>query len=367
MVAARRDGVETPLGIPLVGNATIVRYVRATERARTLEPASHRETRGTFDASIGVMHPELQELPLAEWTDTRETIHRWSQILGKIQLALTPQVNHWWNVALQISSHGIATTTIPYGERCFDMEMDFIDDVLRLRTSDGSQWVVPLGPRSVAEVYADVMASLEDARIEVHISPIPSEVAKGTPLYLDFDHASYDKEYVLRWHHAASWTSNMMARFRSDFIGKQSPVQLYWGHFDLSLTRFSGRRCITAPPADPIEREAYSHELFSVGWWAGDERFSKPAYYAYASPEPPGFPVARIESKHGYYYPPLRGYYMDYDDIRTADNPEDLVLEFFQTTYEAAANLGGWDRLALERGFAGGITDANVFAPTYAR
>lgn len=313
------------------------------------------------------MHAELQELPLAAWNDTRETIHRWSQILGKIQLALTPQVNHWWNVALQVSSHGIATTTIPYGERCFDMEMDFIDDVLRLRTSDGSIWLVPLGPRTVAEVYADVMATLEDARIDVHIKPIPAEVENRVPLDRDFEHRSYDKEYVLRFHRAASWTASVMSKFRSGFVGKQSPVQFYWGHFDLSLSRFSGRRCITAPPADPIEREAYSHELFSVGWWAGDSRYERPAFYAYASPEPPGFPVARISPDEGFYYPALRGFYLDYDDVRVADDPEDLVLDFYESTYQAAANLGGWERAALERGFEGGITDANVFAPTYAR
>ena len=246
------------------------------------------------DASLESMHPELDELPLSAWNDTRETIHRWSQIIGKIQLALTPHVNHWWNVALSVTPHGIATTTIPYGERCFDLELDFIDDVLRLRTSDGSIWAVPLGPRSVAEVYADTMDCLEDARIAVRISPIPAEIENRIPLDRDFDHHSYDKRYVARFHKAAAWASHVMSEFRGRFLGKSSPVQFYWGHFDLSLSRFSGRLCMTAPPADPIEREAYSHEVFSVGWWAGDERFEKPAFYAYASPEPPGFPVARV-------------------------------------------------------------------------
>jgi hypothetical protein len=324
-------------------------------------------THGTTDASLVVMHPELQELSFDAWNDTRETIHRWSQILGKIQLKLTPRVNHWWNVALQVTSHGISTDTIPYGERCFDMEMDFIDDVLRLRTSDGSIWVVQLGPRSVAEVYADVMASLEDARIEVHINPIPAEIENRIPLDRDFEHASYDKEYVLRWHHAASWAATEMGRFRSQYIGKQSPVQLYWGHFDLSLSRFSGRRVITAPPADPIEREAYSHELFSVGWWAGDTRYQRSAFYAYAAPEPAGFPVARVSPQDAYYNAQLRGFYLDYDDLRDADEPDEVVLDFFQSAYDSAATLGGWDRPALERGFEGAISDVNVFTPTYAR
>ena len=220
--------------------------------------------------------------------------------------------------------------------------------------------------RSVAEVYAGHDGCLEDARIEVHISPIPAEIENRIRLDRDFDHHSYNKMYVTRFHKAAVWTSEVMSRFRSGFIGKSSPVQFYWGHFDLSMSRFSGRRCMTALPADPIEREAYSHELFSVGWWAGDSRFEKPAFYAYASPEPSGFPVARV-SQPAFYYAPLHGFYLEYDEVRIHSDPEQLVLDFFQSTYDAAATLGAWDRADLERTFEGGMGHGDLQAPAHAR
>jgi len=288
------------------------------------------------------------ELPLAAWRDTCETLHRWAQILGKVQLALTPRINHWWNVSLEITPRGFSTSRLGSGDRWFDLELDFFDDVLRLRVSDGTIQTVPLAARPVAEHYADTMAMLRRAGVDAPISPRPAEVEDRTPFDRDTRHRAYDKAYVLAFWRIVARSAAIFTKFRAGFVGKSSPVQLYWGHLDLSLSRFSGRR---APPAtlDAIEGEAYSHELFSVGWWAGDARFERPAFYAYAAPEPAGFAAAAIATPHAYYHAPLRGFYLDYDDVRRAPDPEALILDFCNATYGAAADLGGWDRAALER------------------
>lgn len=285
-------------------------------------------------------------LPLDAWRDTCETFHRWTQIVGKLQLALTTQQNHWWNVPLKITARGIGSDLLVYGDRWLDLELDLFDQVLRLRVSDGTTRTVAL-EGTVATAYATTMEMLRSAGIEVHLSPVPCEVADHTPLDRDQRHA-YDTAYLRGFWQAAARSAAVLERFRAGFVGKSSPVQLYWGHLDLSLSRFSGRRA-PSTLADPIEREAYSHELFSVGWWAGDERFPKPAYYAYAAPEPAGFATTALTTPHAYYYPPLRGFYLDYDDVRRAPDPEALILDFCTQTYEAAATLGHWDRAALER------------------
>jgi len=285
-------------------------------------------------------------LPLDAWRDTCETFHRWAQIVGKIQLALTPTINHWWNVPLQITARGVGTGVLAYGDRWVDLELDLFDDVLRMRVSDGTAHTVALAG-TVSTAYTVTMAMLRAAGIDVRVSPVPCEIADHTPLDRD-PHRAYDKPYLLAFWRILARATLVLTKFRAGFVGKSSPVQFYWGHLDLSLSRFSGRRA-TAPLADPIEREAYSHELFSVGWWAGDERFPKPAFYAYAAPEPPGFATAKITTPHAYYHAPLRGFYLDYDDVRAAADPEALILDFCNQTYEAAANLGHWDRAALER------------------
>lgn len=286
-------------------------------------------------------------LPLAAWHDTRETLHRWAQILGKYQLALTPRINHWWNVPLEITPRGFSTSRLDYRDRWFDLELDFFEDVLRLRISDSTTRTLSLASATVAELYAATTTMLHDAGIAVQISPTPAEIEDRTPFDRD-THRAYDKAYVLAFWSIAARSATVLARFRAGFLGKSSPVQFYWGHLDLSQSRFSGRRA-PSTIGDPIEREAYSHELFSVGWWAGDSRFQKPAYYAYAAPEPAGFSTATIATPHAYYHAPLRGFYLDYDDVRRAPDPAALILDFCNATYEAVATLGHWDRAALER------------------
>jgi hypothetical protein len=287
-------------------------------------------------------------LPLAAWRDTCETLHRWTQIIGKIQLALTPTINHWWNVPLQITARGFATSALECGDRWFDLELDFCEDVLRLRVSDGTQRHVPLSARTIEDFYADTRAALHQSGLDVRIWTTPAEVDDRTPFDHDTKHHSYDKRYVLAFWRIVAQASAILNRFRARFVGKSSPVLFYWGHLDLNLTLFSGRR---APGviADPIEREAYTHELFSVGWWAGDSRFERPAFYSYAAPEPPGFSRQPITTPNVYYHEPLHGFYLDYDDVRQARDPEALILDFCSETYAAAATLGNWDRGALER------------------
>ena len=289
------------------------------------------------------------ELPLQAWRETYDTLHRWTQILGKIRLALTPRLNHWWNVTLYVSARGLTTSIIPYGERWFELELDFIDDTLHLRTNDGATRSVPLAARSVAAFYADTMSALRAAGIECRIWPVPVECEDVIPVDRDERHQAYDKRYVMRLWRILAMSSAVFTAFRARFVGKCSPVHFFWGSFDLAVTRFSGRRAPVREDAGSIEREAYSHEVSSVGWWPGDSRLEQPAFYSYASPEPPGFADASISTPHTYYHPTLRGFYLHYDDVRRASAPEALILDFCQTTYAAAANLGRWDRAELER------------------
>lgn len=306
----------------------------------TVEPPRH--TRAPL---AGTAWPPL---PYDAWRESRDTLHRWTQIVGKLQLALTPQTNHWWNVALEVTPRGVASTVLPCGDRWLDLELDFVNDALRIRVSDGMETRVPLAARPVAEFYLETMDSLRRLGIECQISPIPQEVDDRLPFDRDDQHRAYDKRSVMDFWHIVARTAELMRRFSAGFVGKESPVQFYWGHLDLALTRFSGR---PAPYAteNPIEREAYSHELFSVGWWPGDHRLEKAAFYAYAYPEPPGFATADVATPHAYYHPQLHGFYLDYDDARAVDDPDRLIADFFQATYERAADLGRWDRAALER------------------
>lgn len=285
-------------------------------------------------------------LPFEAWNDTRETVHRWAQIVGKIQLALTPTVNHWWNVPLQLTARGFATEMLQHGDRSFDLELDFFDDVLRLRVTDGSVRTIALAG-SVSSFYTETMAMMRAENLEVQIWPVPVEIDDHTRFDRDSRHI-YDKQYALRFWRILSEASAVLEKYRAGFVGKSSPVQFYWGHMDLSQARFSGRRALVQT-TDPIEREAYSHELFSVGWWAGDGRLTKPAFYSYAAPEPPGFSTAPIATEHAYYHAPLHCFQLDYDDVRAASDPEALILDFCSSTYAAAADLGHWDRAALER------------------
>jgi hypothetical protein len=290
-------------------------------------------------------------LPLDEWRDTLETLHLWMQVVGKIRLALTPLVNHWWNVPLYVSARGLITTAIPYGERWFDLEFDFVDHVLRIRTNAGEERTVALAPRSVADFYADTMATLAALDIHPKIWTTPVELRNGEPIPFERDevHGSYDREYVQRFWRIVSRSSAVLTGFRGRFVGKCSPVHFFWGSFDLAVTRFSGRAVPESGITDRIEREAYSHEVSSVGWWPGDVRLPAPNFYSYAFPEPPGFRDARVKPDAAYYHQTLAGFYLPYDAMRREANPEEALLAFAQSTYEAAADPGKWDRAALER------------------
>lgn len=289
-------------------------------------------------------------LPLEAWLGTQRTLHRWTQIVGKIRLTLSPLVNHWWNVPLYVTARGLTTSEIPYGDRWFDMEFDFVAHVLRIRVSSGAEHDIPLGPRSVADLHREVFSVLRSLGIECAIWSMPVEIAEDAfPLDTDEHHREYDREYVEKFWYILARVHDVFTRFRGEFIGKCSPVHFFWGSFDLAVTRFSGKAAPVREDADVITREAYSHEVSSVGFWPGDSRLPLPSFYSYAAPEPAGFREARVSPAATYYNAPLGGFYLHYDDMRSASDPDAALLDFCRSTYEAAANAGGWDRAALER------------------
>ena len=290
--------------------------------------------------------PELQ---FESWNDTRETLHRWMQIVGKIRMELTPLINHWWNVPLYVSARGLTTSTIPCGDRWFDMEFDFVEHVLRTRVSDGTTRDIALAPRSVADFYAEVSSMLRSLGIECHLWHVPVELVNPTPLDTDHEHRSYDPAAAQRFWRVLALTAAVFTKFRGEFIGKCSPVHFFWGSFDLAVTRFSGRRAPERAGADPVTREAYSHEVSSVGFWPGDSRLTKPTFFSYAAPEPPGFSSTLVQPEMATYNSTFGGFYLDYEAVRTATDPEALLLAFCRSTYEAAAVSGKWDRDSLER------------------
>jgi hypothetical protein len=287
-------------------------------------------------------------LPLAAWEDTRATLHMWTQIAGKVRLALSPAVNHWWQVPLYVSPCGLTTSAIPYQGEAFEMEFDFAADQLAIRKTGGAATFVRLYARSVAEFYGEVMATLHAMGIDVKIWPVPVEIANPIPFADDREHASYDPGPVQRFHRILLRTDTIFKEFRGRFVGKASPVHFFWGSFDLAATRFSGRRAPEREGADPITREAYSHECSSAGFWPGGGEIAGAAFYSYAAPEPSGYGA--------YAAPPLAQYHkgmgefiLMYDDLRQAASPRAALLDFLQTTYDAAAGLGNWDRANLER------------------
>lgn len=288
-------------------------------------------------------------LPYEAWSETRETLHMWTQIVGKVRLALSPPLNHWWQVPFYVTSRGITTSTIPYRHSSFEVVFDFINHNLLILTSAGTIKTLPLIPRSVAEFYAEFMASLRALGIQVNINTLPSEVKNPIPCEQDHVHASYDPVYANRFWRILLQIDENFKEFRSHFSGKCSPVHFFWGSFDLAVTRFSGRRAPERAGADRITREAYSHEVISCGFWPGDETFKAPAFYAYAAPEPPGLATTSVRPDSAFYSSATGGFVLKYDDMRTASSPEQVLQEFLQTTYEAAANLAHWDREALER------------------
>ncbi len=293
---------------------------------------------------------DLAPLPLPGWKPTCDTLHMWTQIVGKVRLALAPLVNHWWSTTLYVSPRGLTTSAIPYRGHAFDCEFDFLEHQLVIRSSDGRTARVPLVPRTVADFYAETMARLRECGIDVTIWPVPVEIDNPIAFEEDREHASYDRDAVERFHRVLIFTDRVLNTFRASFVGKSSPVHFFWGSFDMAVTRFSGRRAPENPKADVITREAYSHEVSSCGWWPGGGAFAAPAFYAYAAPQPDGFKSAHIEPAEAFYSDAFSEYVLPYDAVRESPNPENALLQFCQSTYVAAADAGGWDRKALERG-----------------
>jgi hypothetical protein len=302
-----------------------------------------------------VMHasPDQPEcwptLPLDSWKDTYATLHMWTQMVGKVRLRLTPLMNHWWNVPLYVTTRGLTTSRIPYGQRAFELRFDFIRHQLVLETSDGMLRTVPLAPRSVAEFYQEFMGMLRSAGIEVAIWRMPVEIPNPIPFDQDHVHRSYDPAAVESCWRILLSVDAVFSQFRSGFIGKCSPVHFFWGSFDLAVTRFSGRRAPERPGADTMTREAYSHEVSSVGFWPGSGDVKDAAFYSYTVPEPLGFKDAPVRPNPAHYEKQLGEFLLMYEDVRKAESPTTSLLEFCQSTYEAAARLGNWDRAALER------------------
>jgi Family of unknown function (DUF5996) len=297
-------------------------------------------------------------LPYAEWADTCATLHLWTQIVGKIRLAHTPTVNHWWNVPLYVTSRGLTTSLMCRGARGFQIDFDFIDHRLQIITSTGETESIALEPRTVADFHAELMARLRVLDLETHIWTMPVEIPDAIPFDRDLTHASYDAAYVNRFWRVLVRVDRLLNLFRSRFAGKVSPVHFFWGSFDMAVTRFSGRTAPAITSNSPnlgawVMREAYSHEVSSCGFWPGNGGYGKAAFYAYAYPEPPGFGEFRIGPDAAAYDSDVGQFLLPYDAVRQSGTPDDDVLRFLQGSYEAAADLAKWDRTALERSQAG--------------
>lgn len=291
------------------------------------------------------------ELKYAEWKDTCATLHMWTQVVGKIRLKQTPLVNHWWNVPLYVSARGLTTSAMPYDDRIFEIEFDFIDHELLIKCSDGAERRLALRPQSVAAFYAEVMSALRELGLEIEIWSMPVEVPNPIRFEADFEHASYDAEYANRFWRALVKIDEVLKSFRAEFIGKVSPVHFFWGSFDMAVTRFSGRPAPERPDADLITREAYSHEVISHGFWPGNKDMEA-AFYSYTAPEPAGLADAKVLPAATFYSKEQKEFFLLYEEVRKPDSsgsPEKKLSDFLRTTYEAGAKLAGWDRSSLER------------------
>lgn len=287
-------------------------------------------------------------LPLRDWQETYHNLHMWTQIVGKVRLELTENTNHWWNVPLYVSARGLTTSPIPYGNFVFEIQFDFVAHKLLIDRSDGVSKSLELVPRTVAEFYGEFMAALRSLGIEVRIYGKPVEVADPIPFAEDRLYRAYDREAAQRFWRILVSSDAVFKRFRARFLGKNSPVQFFWGSFDLAVTRFSGRRAPERPEADAITREAYSHEVISAGWWPGGAGVDGPAFYCYAAPAPAGLEAQEVRPEAAFYHPELKEFLLMYDRVREANSPEGMLLEFLQSTYEAAASLARWNRQELE-------------------
>ncbi len=299
-------------------------------------------------------HADWPALPLDSWRDTYATLHMWTQVVGKVCLALTPLTNHFWNIAFRVTSSGLMTPTLPAGGRMLTMTFDFLDHQLVIRCSDGRQERVALAPRTVADFHAAVMAALRDLGVDVRIWPMPVEIPDPIRFDQDTVHRAYDPAAANTFWRILLAVTPVFEDFRGGFIGKSSPVHFFWGSFDLAVTRFSGRTAPPRPNADPITREAYSHEVVSHGFWPGSGAMDGPAFYAYAAPEPDGFPRAAVRPAAAFYSADLHEFLLPYEAVRTSATPADDLLAFLRSTYDAGAALGGWNRQELERDVAAG-------------
>lgn len=290
-------------------------------------------------------------LPLEAWQETYATLHMWLQVIGKIRLALTPEINHWWHSTLYLTSRGLTTSPLWHGTRIFQIDVDFLDHHVHITTADGEARSIALQARSVADFYRATMEGLQSLDLPVPIWTTPVEVADRTPFEKDNHHAAYDPHYAECCWRILGQAHRVLTEFRGRFIGKSSPIHFFWGSFDLAVTRFSGRPAPEHPGAPYlarfVAREAYSHEVSSCGFWPG-AGLGLPAFYAYAYPEPEGYKEAAVEPEGAYYHPQLREFILPYETLRTAASPDAALLAFAQSTYEAAAILGKWDRGALE-------------------
>jgi len=304
--------------------------------------------------AVGAHQDQWPSLPLEAWSDTSATLHLWTQIVGKIRVAQCPWVNHSWHVTLHVTAKGLTTLPIPYGDRTFQIDFDFVHHLLTVQSSDGRIGHFKLEPQSVATFYSRLMDQMAKVDLHVRIHRKPNEVADAIPFDRDESHAAYDREYANRYWRALVQADRVLTEFRARFAGKCSPVHYFWGAPDLAVTRFSGRRAPEHPGGipnlpDTVTREAYSHEVSSCGFWAGGGPVPYAAFYSYAYPEPAGFSAAPVKPDAAFYSADLREFILPYDRVRQAADPDTTLLEFLQTTYEAAANLAKWDRAALER------------------
>jgi hypothetical protein len=292
-------------------------------------------------------------LQLPEWKDTYETLHRWMQIVGKIRLTISPPMNHWWNTTLYVTPNGLTTSSMAYKGQYLQMDFDFTDHTLLIKTTKDYPKTISLQPKSVANFYHEVMRSLELLGMPITIWTTPVEVQDRTPFEKDEKHTAYDPEYAHRVWRIMAEANRILTEFRCRFVGKVSPVHFFWGAFDLAVTRFSGRRAPPHPGAPNLARfvavEAYSHEVSSCGFWPGGGPVNEPAFYAYAYPEPQGFKDYPVQPQEAFYHTGMGEFLLPYDTVRNAKSPDDVLLSFLQTTYEAAAKCAKWDRDSLER------------------
>ena len=300
-------------------------------------------------ATNGSSHDHWPALPWAEWEATASTLHMWTQIVGKTRLALSPLQAHWWNVPLYVTARGLSTAAMPVPDGVLEIEFDFADHELLFRMSSGARLSLPLRPQSVADFYREYQECLSQLGVSVQINPVPVEINDPIPFADDTVHATYDPEYVRRFWRILMHTTAIFQRFSSAFLGKVSPVHFFWGSFDLAVTRFSGRRAPEREGADAVTREAYSHEVISAGFWPGNGGFGQAAFYCYAAPSPDGLKHMKIRPDAAQWDSTLGEFILKYDDLRREPAPDEALMEFLQSTYDAAADAAQWDRAALER------------------